>query len=155
MNLGLGILSPCLVFHPESQVLLLTSFISTLVHLLLCLSLLAINNLGHLFIQQSEDDFVVANLVAGLILSLVPSSFLHWMSFEENRQKFGLLTPLGSLCCEKEDAFIWACEKNYPSLLALSKKSLIDPKHPPNWLKDDKGKFGKNNGVHVACIQGG
>ena len=77
------------------------------------------------------------------------------MSFEENRQNFGLITRLGSLCCENQDAFIWACEKNYPSLLALSKKSLIDPKDPPNLLRDEKGKFGKNNGVHVACIQGG
>ena len=121
---------------------------------MLCLSLLIIKRAGNHF-QESADDFVVLGLVAGLIFSLVPSCFLHWMSFEENRQKFGLITRLGSLCCENEDAFIWACKNNYPSLLELSKKSLIDPKDPPNWLKDDKGKFGKNIGVHVACIQGG
>ena len=143
MNIGLGILSPCLVFHPESQVLLLTSLISALVHFLLCLSLLVIDNLGLLFIQQSVDDFFVACLVAGLIFSLVPSSILHWMSFEDNRQKFGLITQLGSLSCENEDAFIWACENNHPSLLALSKKP-----------RDEKGKFGKNNGVHAACVKG-
>ena len=153
MNLGLGILSPCLVLHPKSKILPFTSLISALVHSMLCLSLLAIRSVGHHF-QQSVDDFVVLCLVTGLILSLVPSSFLHWVSFEEKRQKFGLITCIGSLCCEDEDAFIWACKNNYPSLLALSKKSLIDPKHPPNLLKDDNGKFGKNNGVHVACIRG-
>ena len=165
MNLGLGILSPCLVFHPESQVLLITSLISALVHSMLCLSLLIIKRVGNHF-QESADDFIVLGLVAGLIFSLVPSCFLHWMSFDENRQKFGLITRLGSLCCENEDAFIWACENNYPSLLEHSKKYLMNLlfqnylKNPSQLMKNKKGELGffiplgKNNAVHVACIKG-
>ena len=150
LSFGLGILSPCLVLHPKSKILPITSLISALVHSMLCMS---IKWVGHHF-QQSVDDFVVLGLVAGLIFSLVPSYFLHWMSFAENRQKLGLKIHLGSLCCEKEEAFIWACENNHTSLLALSKQSLMDPDKPEEFLKDAEGKFGKNNAVHVACVKG-
>ena len=153
MNLGLGVLTPCIVLQPKSSLILVTSFISTLAHICLCSSLLIIQShrvTTRPVLADVEDTCLISLLQVCLILTLLPSYFLHWMSDEERRQKFGLITGLiGPLSCDTKSAFIWACEKNYLNLLLLSKKYLRDKK-TGQFQKDEMGY----NAVQWACARG-
>ena len=149
LNLAYGVLSPCIVLHPKSRLLMFTTLISTLSHILLSSSLLVLKHFTEYTLIKVEDT-VVLSLVVGLILSLFPAYFLHWMSYEENRQKFGLVSGLGSLSCLKEEALIWACSNNYPRLVRLSRKFLLDPKTKQGFQTDHL----ENNAVQISCIKG-
>ena len=150
LNLAYGVLSPCIVLHPKSRLLVFTTLISTLSHILLSSSLLVLKHFTEYTLIKVEDT-VVLSLVVGLILSNFPAYFLHWMSFEQNRQKFGLVSGLGSLSCLKEEALIWACSNNYPRLVRPSHKFLLDPKTKQGFQTDHL----ENNAVQISCIKGG
>ena len=92
-----------------------------------------------------EQDDTTRTLVMGsmLFLSLVASECLQLLSSERRRQKFGILTRLGSLSCPGEDAFLWACQENSPYLLKYCSTLQIEKTDPVNL-----------NGLHLACKEG-
>ena len=149
----LGVLSPCVVLHPKSRLLMVTSLTSAIFHTILCVVLLAIKSPAvstYNFVVHKIDDTILLYLIVCLNLSLIPSYFLHIMSFEEKRQNFGLFVKLGSLCCEEKDALIWACKNNYTSLLKRSKQYLHQPKNQEQFQKNELGY----NPVQIACVLG-
>ena len=143
--LALGIFGPCIVLHPDSLVLMITSLASAFAHVLLCISLLVIGQLpNNSFTLTAEGHTKIVCVIISLIASLSPSYIMHHLSFEDNRQENGLILSchFWSLSCDDDQAFIWACENDYPHLLQISGKFL-----------NKSDKVG-HNAVQVACKKG-
>ena len=150
MNWGTGLFGACLVVAPESKLLIFTSAVSTICHLLLLGSLAILHNNvldtffpGVKLVNQDKDDTRSVILAVSLMVSFVCSILLQLMSCERRRQKFGMWMRIGSLSCPDRDAFLWACERNYHDLLHM--------------CTDDQRKkrdYRHLNGLHLACSKG-
>ena len=150
MNWGTGLFGACLVVAPESKLLIFTSAVSTICHLLLLgsLAILQHNVLATFFpevtfVNQAPNDMRSVILAVSLMVSFVCSILLQLMSCERRRQKFGLQMRFGSLSCPDRDAFLWACERNYHDLLDMCSDDQCDKRNPIHL-----------NGLHLACKEG-
>ena len=150
MNWGTGLFGACLVVAPESKLLIFTSAVSTICHLLLLgsLAILQHNVLSTFFpevtlVNQAPDDMRSVILAVSLVVSFVCSILLQLMSCERRRQKFGLRMRIGSLSWPDRDAFLWACERNYHDLLHMCTDEQCK-----------KRDYRHLNGLHLACRKG-
>ena len=150
MNWGTGLFGACLVVAPDSKLLIFTSALSTICHLLLLGSLAILQNNvldtffpGVKLVNQDKDDTRSVILAVSLMVSFVCSILLQLMSCERRRQKFGLRMCIGSLSCLDDDAFLWACERNYHDLLHMCTDEQCK-----------KWDYRHLNGLHLACRKG-
>ena len=120
LNMATGILGPCIVANPESGLMAFTSVTATLVHLALCVLPRVLWTIDPSLMTRPHDDARMLLTAWLLMLSLLSTWILDFMSYEYNRQWFGLHTRiLGSLVCPKEEALLWAAERNHHKLLRL------------------------------------
>ena len=111
LNIILGFFGPCIVFSPGSYMLMMTSAVSALAHCALCGTVIG---LEHQFGPEEEfwsQFYILITVMAWLVISLLASLGLDLLSNEQYRQKFGYATKLGSLSCDPEEAFLWACQR--------------------------------------------
>ena len=114
LNLATGPFGQCIVLHPSSNVLMCTGVVSTVFHLLLLCSLRVLASIDPKLLNKDHDDIRMAVMAVALLLSLLSTWLLHFLSKEDNRQWFGLKTGIfGSLSCEKDETLLWAASQNY------------------------------------------
>ena len=145
LNMATGIFGPCIVVNPESGLMMFTSVTGTILHIFLCAATKIISMIDPSLMTRAHDDTRMAVTSGLLVLSLLSTWFLHAMSYEYNRQWFGLHTRiLGSLVCPEEEALLWAAKRNHQKLFPLCS----------NEKQMEKTNSYGLNAFHLACEQG-